>query len=186
MTNLEGQSVIRVMPPVYEVAIGFWRWCKLDEVCELVPYIARLGKSEYSPTPEKLVRDFAGVVRLNRIPENITPEAREKRKKKIFRYVLPGGTNLGGTEVPLCERGHNWRAAPPYSDFKLDLSIPYPKGLFVPEGWVLDTMSIIRRGAVYAIDHGNHLTCAYPENRPGEGGGFIIRDKRDQGAMSPR
>ena len=135
-----------MQPPVYELPIHFWRWCKLNEICAIIPDLARLNGIEFAPTPEDLVSRFAGLVRLNRIPDHIPVEKKEEFKKKIFRYSRDGN-GFWGTEVPITNR-----KAPPYIDFRLDIEIPYPKELFVPEGWVIDTLKAIRLGAIAAVD----------------------------------
>lgn len=144
------QTYFAVMPPVYELELGFWRWCKLKEICAIIPDIARIAEIDFAPTPEELVSRFAALVRFNRGPnfslfENISQEERIKMKKKIFRYSKDG-TNLWGTEVPITQ------PQPPYVPFQLDIETPYPKELFVPEGWVIDTLKAIRLGAVAAAD----------------------------------
>jgi hypothetical protein len=169
---------VAVTPPVYEIPINMWRWCKLEEVCAIVPGVAKLGENDFAPSPEELVSKFAALIRLNRLPDHMTSEAKERLKKKIFRYATPDGKGLGGTEVPLIADGRDPNLAPPYAKFELDIGVPYPTGLFVPEGWVLDTLKLIRRGAVYAADYGKDgIAGFYPKNRPGLSGGFIIRSQ---------
>ncbi len=134
-----------VQPPVYELPINFWRWCKLNEVCAIIPDLARLNEIEFAPTPEDLVSRFASLVRFNRIPDHIPVEKKEEFKKKMFRYSQDGNS-FWGTEVPISG------PMPPYVDFRLGIEYPYPKELFVPEGWVIDTLKAIRMGAVAAVD----------------------------------
>ena len=133
-----------IKPPVYELSINFWNWCKLTEVCALVPELARVAEIDFNPTPEELVSRFAALVRPNRIPDHISEEAKERRKKKIFRYS-EAGNGFSGTEVPM-----SGPDAPPYVPFQLSIETPYPETLFVPEGWAIDVLYAIRRGAVCA------------------------------------
>lgn len=141
MKRIEGH--IRVMPPVYEIELGMWRWCKLDEVCEVVRGLREVTDTDFKPTPEDLVSRFASLVRPNRLPEG----SKETEKKKIFRYSKDG-VRFWGTEVSTAH------PAPPYVPFQLDIGTPYPSGLFVPEGWALDTLKAVRQGAVAAADFG--------------------------------
>ena len=138
-------SIIR--PRVYELQICFWNWCKLSEVCELVPSIAARAGVEYSPSPEELVWHFAALVKPNRVPFRLDPKTQQPKKAKIFRYSVTGA-ELRGTEVPT----ENPR--PPYSEFVLDIGTPHPSDIFVPEGWVIDVMKAVRLGAIAAITHG--------------------------------
>ena len=139
-----------VMPPVYELPIHFWRWCKLNEICVIIPDLANFAGVEFAPTPEDLVSRFAGLVRLNRIPDHIPVEKREEFKKKIFRYSQDGNS-FWGTEVPIAGSVPPG-TYPPYVDFRLEIGVPYPKELFVPEGWAIDTLRAIRMGSVAAVD----------------------------------
>lgn len=135
-----------VLPPVYELTFGFWRWCKLTEVCAVIPELSRIAETHFSPTPEELVSKFAALVRLNKIPDHIKEENREKHKKKLFRFS-ENGTGFLATPVPL-----SGFEAPPYAPFELSIGTPYPPELFVPEEWAADTLMAIRKGAVSAVD----------------------------------
>ncbi len=141
------KNCIAVLPPVYELQFGFWRWCKLKEVCAIIPNLARITETDFSATPEELVSRFAALVRPNRIPEHVPQEKRETMQKKIFRYS-EDGSSFWGTEVPI---GH---PAPPYVLFQLKIGTPYPEELFVPEVWAIDVLKAVRRGAVAAADFG--------------------------------
>jgi hypothetical protein len=135
-----------IKPRVYELTLNFWNWCKLTEVCELVPGLAQIAEVDFNPTPEELISRFAALVRPNRIPDHVPQEKREERKKKIFRYSMDG-MGLSGARVPT--DGMN---APPYAPFQLPIETPYPETMFVPEGWAIDTLYAIRRGAVAAAE----------------------------------
>jgi hypothetical protein len=140
---LSEKSIV-VMPPVYEIKIGWWRWCKLQEVCAVVPNLALLAGVVFAPTPEELVSLFSGLVRPNRLPKEDT------RKVKVFRYSRDG-EGFWGTEVP---KRQTRKASTPFS---LEIEKPYPIGLFVPEGWVIDTLKAIRIGIVEAADYGDYI-----------------------------
>jgi len=71
---------IVIMPRVYELPLSMWRWCKLVEVCSVVPGVALLAGNQFTLTPEDLVRNFAGLARPNRPPS----------KEKKFRYSVGG------------------------------------------------------------------------------------------------
>ena len=138
-----------VMPPVYKLSVGFWRWCKLKEVCVIVPALAHCAGNDFEPTPEGLINRFAALVRPNRIPDGVTPRT-DWVRKKIFRYS-PDGKAFWGTGVGISH------TVPPHTPFSLGIGTPYPEGLFVPEGWVIDTLRAIRLGAVAAGDFGGQL-----------------------------
>jgi hypothetical protein len=141
-----------IMPPVYELPIGIWRWCKMNEVCEVVHGVARLGGNDFTLTSEELVRNFAALAKTI----NASPE------KKFFRYSVDG-KSLRATEIPM-DQHHP--AFPPYRPFVLDIGFPYPEEMFVPEGWVLDTFKAIRRGAKAAADFGDMKLGFKPSGEP--------------------
>ena len=60
-----------IKPPVYELTLNFWNWCKLTEICALVPGLARVAEVDFNPTPEELVSRFVALVRPNRIPDHV-------------------------------------------------------------------------------------------------------------------
>ncbi|HUC31515.1 MAG TPA: hypothetical protein VMR99_02385 [Candidatus Paceibacterota bacterium] len=151
------------MPPVYELMLGFWRWCKLSEICAVVPGVARIAGNDFAPSPEVLVQRFAALVRPNIIPPHIEGAGKESKAKKIFRYSLTGG-ELYGPEVPLSEHG---QSLPPYRPFALGVGTPYPNGLFVPEGWAIDTLKAIRLGAIAAADFGDVKIGFSPREKGG-------------------
>jgi hypothetical protein len=161
-----------VMPPVYELSLGIWQWCNLIEVCAVVPDLALLARIgiEFKPTPEELVSRFAALVRPNRLPWPASAETEDVLKKKLFRYSL-AGNGISGREVPMEGSGK----APPYVPFNLNLGTPYPDDMFVPEGWVIDTLKAIRRGAIAAADFGD-IRIGFPP-RDSKKTLFIIEGK---------
>lgn len=162
---------LKVMPPVYQ--LFFWNWCRLNEVCDIVPDLAATAGNEFRPGPDDLVRRFAALVRLNRLPEDA---AKNAPRKKIFRYSVDG-SSFAGTEV-LSDLGLREKNV-----FRLDIASPYPPGLFVPVGWVQDTLSAIRLGSVQAVQAGSHIIGFGPSGRGerlihlvGPEGMFLIRN----------
>lgn len=134
---------LQIMPAVYQLL--FWRWCKLNEVCDIIPNIAANAGNDFRPSPDELVRLFAAMVRPNRLPK----EDVNAPRKKIFRYSRDG-QGFGGTEVPI---NFGFREM---ATFHLDVERPYPTGLFVPVGWVHDVVNAVAlgaMGAIYAIGH---------------------------------
>jgi len=148
---------LKVLPPVYRASFGMWRWCKLTEICAVIPGLVKVAEIRYNPTPEELVFHFAALTRLTRLPEHLVKEEADKRKKKIFRYSKDG-MSLWGTEVPMAS------PMPPYEPFELQIGVPYPPGLLVPEGWAIDTLNAILQGAVAAADWGGNLVGFRPRN----------------------
>lgn len=145
-----------IMPPVYELSLGVWRWCKLREVLDVVPGVASLARIDFKPlTMEILVSRFVALVRPNRLPWPAGAETSDVLKKKLFRYSLCGN-GISSREVPTADG-----KAPPYVPFDLRLGTPYPDGMFVPEGWVIDILKAIRRGAIAAADLGD-FTVGFP------------------------
>jgi hypothetical protein len=142
------KNPVVVVPPVYELPMNYWRWCKLKEVCEVVPQVANLSDIEFAPTPEQLVSNFAALVRPNHSPVYPPQDFPNSPKKKIFRYSLCGN-GMCGKEVPTCE------GTPPYHHFNFNFGTAYPEEMFVPEGWVMDTLKAIRKGAAAAADFGD-------------------------------
>lgn len=161
MKRIEGH--VRVMPPVYEIEFGQWRWCKLGEVCEVVWALREVTELNFTPTATELVSRFAALVRPNRLPKDVDGE-----KKKIFRYSRDG-ISFWGTEVP------QTHPAPPYIPFKLDIEAPYPPDLFVPEGWAIDTLNAVRRGCVAAADFGKQRV-GFGAMQPGQRLSCIVLD----------
>lgn len=141
---------LRVFPPVYEMHFNQFRWCRLTEVCELVPANARAAGVRFAPSAEELVSRFAALIKCNRKIENLTPAQNRKALKKIFRYSEDGST-LCGKEVPM-----SGNKMPPYGRFELDISTPYLNSLFVTEEWTSDTLRAIRLGAVAAVHFLDH------------------------------
>jgi len=150
---------IVIMPRVYELPLSMWRWCKLVEVCSVVPGVALLAGNQFTLTPEDLVRNFAGLARPNRPPS----------KEKKFRYSV-GGKSIMVTDVPTKQTDPGF---PPHNPFTLGIGAPYPRELFVPEGWVIDVLKAIRKGAKAAADYGDTQIGYLPDNK-----GMIRLDKR--------
>ena len=150
---------LMVMPPVYEIEFGQWRWCKLHEVCSVVAGLRKITETDFDPTPEELVSRFAALAKRNGGLKGpgVSEEDGARWMKKIFRYSRDG-VNFWGTEVPT-----TYPVAPPYVFFQLDLATPYPQELFVPEGWVIDTLKAVRLGAVAAADFDGRKIGFAPE-----------------------
>jgi len=146
---VEKTEPIVVVPAVYLLpVVGFWRWCKLGEICDLVPNVAMVAGNTYVPSLEELVRHFAALVRHNVLPKGNSNE--KPPGKKMFRYSF--GTDLRATEVP----NHGRTSTdPPYAPFKLD--DPLSREVFVPEGWARDTLRAIHAGAVAAAQFDSQL-----------------------------
>lgn len=156
MTKVLKEPMV-IMPMVYQLPFQFWRWCNLSEVCEVAKTIYQhLEINEYECTPENLVHRFAALVRFNKVPAHLTGDIAEKRKKKIFRYSTDG-TGFWGTEVPLYNKEkykeNRQLNIPPHKWFELQVGSPYPKSMFVPEGWCLDTLKLIHKGAISVVDY---------------------------------
>lgn len=149
---------VQVMPPVYEIPLNMWRWCKLGEVCKLVPKIAWMAGNEFQPTCEELVWRFAPLVRP------VRAVGREFPRRRLFRYSLDG-KDLRATPV-LVEGDDEHLTCCPSPEFVLDIGTPYPKDLFVPEGWVIDTLKAIRSGAESAGVWGELKVGLPAENEP--------------------
>jgi hypothetical protein len=132
---------IVVMPPVYEISLNKWRWCKIGEVCAVASGLGKITGSTRTFTPEQLIQNFAILARPNKF------QIHERAPKKIFRFSLDG-KGLRGVELPTQE------PRPPYVELDLGIDTPYPPELFVPEGWALDTLKAIRRGAHAAAQWG--------------------------------
>jgi hypothetical protein len=134
-----------VFPQVYDLPLGFWQWCKLREVCNVVSNVALLADVRFSPTPQDLVNNFAGLVRMNHLPATAEVFNRDVTNQKIFRYSMNG--MLFGMNVP-----EDLPDLPPYSWFTLRLMTREMDQVFVPKGWVIDTLKAIRFGAVAATE----------------------------------
>lgn len=90
-----------VMPGIFELPIPYQsRWCKLDDVCRIIPDLTRAVGVELFSTPEELVSRFAILTRPVRQPKNSTIRV---KKKLIFRYSLDG-KSLGAKDIPLVNR----------------------------------------------------------------------------------
>jgi len=145
---------VPVLPVVYWLPLGQWRWCKLGDVIQIVPGVAKLGKSDFHPTPEELINRFAALVRPNKISFS------KDNPVRCFRYSLDG-INLQGKNVPQ-EKDH--RLNPPWKRFELD-NPPITLESFVPEGWVRDVLRAIRKGVVAAYKNEDQLV-GQTEERP--------------------
>ncbi len=153
---MERTEPVMVVPPVYLLpSIGLWRWCKLGDVCDLVPNVAMLAGNTYAPSLEELVRDFAALVRHNVAPEGSPAE--KPPGKKMFRYSFGG--DLRATEVLSLGQTNT---DPPYVQFKLD--DPLSRDMFIPEGWARDVLRAIHGGAVAAVQWDNRLV-GFPEDK---------------------
>jgi len=130
-----------VMPPVYEIPLGVWRWCRIEEVCWVASGVASLAGISFRPTAEDLVSNFAALIRPNVLPDD--------EGKKLFRFS-PDGFSLGGTEVPTKE-------LLPHVPFRLNIVGPYPNNMYVKEDWVADVLEAIRKGATSAVDYGDRI-----------------------------
>lgn len=146
-----------VMPPAYEIPAPFGGyWCKLKDICELVPQIAKLAGNKFNPTPEELVSRFAALTRLNK---TAWPD---QKKVKVFRYSKDGN-DFWGTDVPLDYGIKTFRHPDDSLCFKLDIRLPYQKKLFVTEEWARATLNAVRRGAVDAVDYGDFKMGSRPD-----------------------
>lgn len=122
---LRDRSPVVVMPAVHELRLGLrWRWCRLTDVVDVVPGVARIVGVDYRPSPAELVHDFAALVRPNRPPGGVTTDT---LRKKIFRFSADG-EGLMGTEVLVGYEG------PPYKPFTLSTAVPYPECVFRRRG----------------------------------------------------
>jgi hypothetical protein len=152
------ENPLIVMPPVYEMPMQFWRWCRLTDVCEIAVNVSGIMGPVYRPTPEELVRNFAVLTRRNQgfksdpLGPNPNAQVAAKLNPKLFRYTVDG-LHLMVKEVMNNNSRHT---DPPYADFRLDgVSYPYPDPLYVPEGWALDTLRAVRQGAICAMQWGS-------------------------------
>lgn len=163
--RLRPPDQLAVKPMSYLLPSLHWYWCNLHEFCALIPAIAATRGNEFAPSPEQLVSNFAGLIRLNRSPEGETNEP----KVKVFRIAFPGGTIVTGNYVPTSPN-----EAPPFEPFRLEgVDDPYPDDLFVPEGWVVDVSSAILKGAIAAADFPGGPKVGY-----GPGGQAVILDNK--------
>ena len=97
------KNPVMIMPPVYELSLGVWRWCKLREVLDVVPGVASLARIDFKPlTMEILVSRFVALVRPNRLPWPAGAETSDVLKKKLFRYSLCGN-GISSREVPTAD-----------------------------------------------------------------------------------
>ena len=135
---------IIVMPAVYEIPLGLWRWCRLVEVCAVVPGVAALAGSEFEPSAEQLVTFFSALARRNSRQQTPAEKKTNQLTPKYFRYSQDG-SDLRADLVPDNHHPFNQDA------FRLDIPQPYPETLLVPEGWAIDTLKAIRQGAGAAM-----------------------------------
>ena len=153
-----------VMPPVYELPIAYCRWCKFQEVCNLIPALAAHAKiGDFRPPLESLVSRFAALVRPNE-----TVDSPGSKHRKIFRYSLDGHKMLYD-EVPL-----EGEFAPPHGAFELRIPKPYPHDMFVTEHWAFEVLYAVRHGATAVADLGR-AKVGYRLN----GTPFLLRGNAD-------
>lgn len=133
-----------VLPRVFAINWPPYQWCELRQVRDLVRPLSALAMTDYDPTSEQLVHDFAALAPYNH-------QVVCGKQPQILRYVVSPpqqAVTYGGTEVP---QGHH-----PYFKgqfFKLGVGTPYPESLFVPMQWALDTLSAVLVGAVCVTEH---------------------------------
>ena len=154
---------VAVVPPVYELPVNHWRWCNLKELCAVVPGVAALAGLEFSPSPESLVRRFAGLTRPNKEPDTGSAFQPQAEKKVIFRFSRDG-LGFSGTEVPLVGEANGLDLVPPFAPFILDVGMPYAETLFVREDWATDTLAAIRKGVVATADLGEGIIVGMKPN----------------------
>jgi hypothetical protein len=140
------ETPLVVMPPVYEMPMNFWKWCRLSEVCEVASQLAAISCSDYKPTPENLVSRFAALTKFITFPGDKPYIGKSGRRKKLFRYTLDG-KSIKATEVPVRILTID-PPAPPFMDFYLGVGKPYPDELYVPEGWAQDTLKSVKAGYI--------------------------------------
>ena len=150
-----------VMPKAYEMPMNFWKWCNLREMCEVAMQLATLSGSGYMPTPENLVSRFAALTKFITLSGDKPYISPSGRRKKLFRYTLDGLT-LHATEVPV--KIQRVDTAPPFMDFYLAVGKPYPDKLYVPEGWVQDTLKSIKAGYIAAENWLDETIAGYAPN----------------------
>lgn len=132
-----------IRPDIYELP-GLpvrWYWCRLGEVCTTVTGVIRRLGGSFNPTPEELIQAFALAARPVKWPEG---KSAKITRRRIFRYATGDGRSLGMATETVPE-STNGGAAP---SFVLCLTSPCTADLFVPEGWVIDVMKMVRYGAV--------------------------------------
>jgi len=161
---------IMVMPPAYLLEMRNWRWCKLTEVCLAAKMNAKIAGFRFDPTPEELVRRFADLVRLNRVPDHLKGKGNEPKPVKVFRYSVDG-KGFWGTNVPMPD----CRAPLNSKNFKLDIGTPYPKRLLVREDWARDTLDAIRQGIIEVVDYNIKKDDLCGFSAPGKYHRFIQR-----------
>ena len=126
-----------VRPQVYALMTGVFLWCKLSDVCKIVPVLAAAHGHLFTPSPEELVNLFAQATRPNH-------SSGGGKRLKLFRYVRSSRRGFEMTEVP-----PNHVAQVP---FHLDCGVPYSNRIFVTAGWAFDTLEAVGGGATYAIE----------------------------------
>ncbi len=134
---------VTVMPPVYELPINMWRWCRVDAVCVAVNELSTSMGYGLKTIPDGLVERFAALVRPNK-PREGEPVRHDQPLKRILRFSPIGG------ELCYCGDIH------PSRD-ESDLKIISGRGViaqlngfgptsYVPEGWVRDLLGFVRLG----------------------------------------
>jgi len=171
-----GRTVVKVMPPAYELPLGFiggvHRWCRLDELVDVVCGLSRAAGTDFVPTPEDLVTRFVAATHINQGVESDPRPAGEQ--PSIFRYSVDG-CELHGARVP-----RDCADCPPHVDFVLEIGTPYPQGMYVPERWARLVTKGVRVGAVAAVRWGE-VVVGLPWSDSGHRA-FVL-DGADPGAV---
>jgi hypothetical protein len=150
----DDRTSVTVMPSQYEIAIGISRWCKIAEVCDLVPELMKPYGVEISLTPEEFISNFASLTPY--LSDRVT--AVGEKPKKLFRYSLDGRA-LDGKYVPT--EGKN---VPPHKVFQLDgIDGGYPLDMFVQAPWVEQALMAVRKGAICAFEYEGSVYGQAPE-----------------------
>ena len=145
-----------ILPRVFAINTPPYQWCELRQVRDLARPLSEYAGTDYDPSSEDLVNDFAALAPYN---HQVVRGARPK----IFRYVVSAPRSVvlqWGTEVP---EGHH-----PYfthKQFVLDVGTPYPEHLFVPMQWSLDALSAILAGATCATERKTKDAADIPHTR---------------------
>ena len=136
-------SPLRIGPFVYglpALAPIRWNWCRLGEVYETASGLIKYLGGVFNPAPQDFVNAFALLARPTRWPTDLSPP--EIQRKRLFRYALPAGDVASFVEIP--EDTNSFKTRP----FKIDLHHPCTNDLFVPDGWAIDALKLVRYGAV--------------------------------------
>lgn len=156
---------MRVHPPVYEIPVGLWRWCRLDEVRDAVIASAALARSGYEPSIKELIDDFAVLTPRNNdtwtTPVaklcNIVPLGKEGQGRRLFRYSS-NGAHFQAKVVD----GHSpfQKSELGYTPFTLDVPEAILPRTFVRADWGIGVANAARLGVVRVSE---------PQNEPNIG-----------------